>query len=356
MTANLALRSHLTESGLLDRFASRAIQFAEQAGIRWIELGGELWTLVSELERKKGVEPGDFAKNTALSEAHSVFQNEPSAALQHLLQTPGVKRASAPTAFEVQGGYALSCGGPGAKEGITALVRRQIPEWALAGYTLVNVPLALSYLMHGRSEVAKATRDLTISTTIDVGKAAAAQENAPIATMPFAGGISPAIAELLGQLMNQMALDQAATAQMASQAQAKAEDAKLTAVHANAKADKAISLAMNQATHRLISRCKPTQQTRETLLRTWDKHYQGICPCCHGGVDRKNLEVDHWTTKSKNELTDLWLVCRGCNTRLERPELDGGLKRTDLDRKRFTAFQQLMGMPSMVQGSLGLTA
>jgi hypothetical protein len=63
MSAGLTLKQHLAQQGLLQRFEERAIRWAEEAQIRWIELEGELWTLVSELERKKGVEPGDFTKH-----------------------------------------------------------------------------------------------------------------------------------------------------------------------------------------------------------------------------------------------------------------------------------------------------
>jgi hypothetical protein len=54
MSAGLTLKQHLAQQDLLQRFEERAIRWAEEAQIRWIELEGELWTLVSELERKKG--------------------------------------------------------------------------------------------------------------------------------------------------------------------------------------------------------------------------------------------------------------------------------------------------------------
>jgi len=359
MTADLALTTRLTQAGLLDRFEARAIQWAEQAGIRWIELEGELWTLVSELERKKGVEPGDFTTNTKpsyLSEALLEKQGEPPAALQRLLQQHGVKRASIPTTFSVEGGYALSCGGPGAKAGITALVRQQIPEWALAGYTLVNVPLALSYLMHGRSDVAKATRDLTVGTTIDVGKVAAARENASIAVMPYAEGISKSQVALLHYLQA-LQEEQAQTRDVADKAHQRADDAFATANHASIKADKAISLVLGSNRQSLHHKSKqPSKFTRHALYETWRKHYDGICPCCHSAVDPKNLEVDHWSTKQNADAAHLWLVCRGCNTRMGSPVFDGGRKRTDLDGQRFRTFQDLLGLPVVVQGDLGLSA
>lgn len=353
MTAELALRKHLSQKGLLDRFESRAIDWAEKANIRWIELEGELWTLVSELERKKGVESGDFRKQAMLGST-SENMTLPSAGLQRLLQAPGVRRASIPTAFKVEGGYSLSCGGPGAKDGITAMVRQQIPEWALSGYTLVNLPLALSYLMHGRSEIAKATRDLTIGTVVDVGKAASSRENAPMALLPFADGLSKSQQAFLHLLQTLQEETKEAT-NLASRAEIKADDAKVTAVTAYDKANMALTLVQSQ--YRSKPKAKqPTKRTRELLFRTKREHYKGLCPCCYESVDDKNLEIDHWSTRNNAEPAHLWLVCGGCNIRLGMPEHDGGKKRTDLDRKRFTTFQQLMGLPEVVQPNLGISA
>lgn len=351
MGSDLALKAQLADRGILDRFEARAIEWAERAGIRWIELEGELWTLVSELERKKGVEQGDFtthAKPAPLLEIGATAPN----GLQRLLKVRGVKRATVPTAFEVEGGYSLSCGGVGAKEGITAMVRRQVPDWALSHYTLVNLPLALSYLMHGRTEVAKATRDLTIGTTIDVGKAAAAQDNASMAAIQLSNDVNPAFRQLFAQLMALMATDTAKTQAMAS-------EAVTTAVRADEKADQAIKDVnwLRDAVRRLPVRIRsrqPTDRTRQLLLDTWHKHYQGICPCCHVPVDEKNLQVEHWTSKDRAEHQHLWLTCAGCNTRLGLPEGDGGTRRTDQDRRRFTTFQELKGLPDVVQPRLAL--
>lgn len=347
MGANLALKARLTEQGLLDRFEARAIEWAEKAGIRWVELEGELWTLVSELERKKGVDPEDFRKNAGLTEAPAVKEREPSAALHRLLQVPGVRRASIPTAFQVEGGWALSCGGPGAKAGITAMVRQQVPEWALAGYTLVNLPLALSYLMHGRTDVAKATRDLTIGTTIDAGKAAAARENPPMAAIQLSNEVNPAFRELFAQLMALMATDTAKTQAIAEKADQKADNAL-----------RLVGSLRDEVRLRANGRksAQPEKQTRALLFATWRKHYQGICPCCHVAVDEKNLQVEHWASKYKADHCSLWLTCAGCNTRLGQPDEDGGTKRTDQDRRRFTTFQELKGLPDVVQPRLPFDA
>lgn len=354
MTAELALRKHLSQKGLLDRFESRAIDWAEKAGIRWIELEGELWTLVTELERKKGVQAGDFVRDSGLQQAHEVKPHEAIAGLQRLLQVPGVKRACIPTAFQVEGGYSLSCGGPGAKLGITAMVRQQVPEWALSGYTLVNLPLALSYLMHGRSEIAKATRDLTIGTVVDVGKAASSRENAPMALLPFADGLSKSQQAFLHLLQTLQEETKEAT-DLANRAEIKADDAKVTAITAYDTANMALTLVQSQ--YRSKPKAKqPTKRTRELLFRTKREHYKGLCPCCYESVDDKNLEIDHWSTRNNAEPVHLWLVCGGCNIRLGMPEHDGGKKRTDLDRKRFTTFQQLMGLPEVVQPNLGISA
>lgn len=342
MSAELALKARLTDQGILDRFESRAIEWAEKSGIRWIEIEGELWTLVSELERKKGVEPSDFQRQAALTEAPYEKGRQPSRALQRLLQVPGVRRASIPTSFEVEGGWALSCGGPGAKEGITAMVRRQVPEWALAGYTLVNLPLALSYLMHGRTEVAKATRDLTITTTTDMGKAAAERGNASMAVMQLSNDVNPAFRVLFNQMMALMANDNATT--------------KTIATNANQKADHAIKIArmaMDQnAKARPPKPARPTDATRKLLFDTWGKHYQGICPCCYSHVDRQNMQVEHWTSRHLADVANLWVTCAGCNTRMGRPAADGQNGRTDQDRKRFVSFQEMINRPDAVQTTL----
>lgn len=356
MAADLALRHHLSEKGVLDRFEGRAIEWAEKAGIRWVELEGELWTLVSELERKKGVEQEDFRKHAGLSETSALKGRTLTDGVCRLLQEPGVRRAMVPTAFQVEGGYAISCGGPHAKAGITRLVRAQQPDWAkLSQYTLVNVPLALSYLMHGRSDLAKATRDLTISTTIDVGQAAAARSNASAAVQLFGGDAE--VAALMSQLMAKIheralqALDTSVKAEVAAnRAESKADDAKAIAAQA-------IQIARTQAQFQLQPRAKqPTAFTRQALYSTWRKHFHGLCPCCHAAVDSKNLEIDHWTTRNKADAAHLWLICRGCNTRLGKPELDGGTRRSDTDRKRFTTFQELMNLPNTVQCDLDLCA
>lgn len=342
----VTLRTHLQSQGLLDRFEARAIDWAERVGVEWVLLEGELWTLASELERKKGVDAGDFPRHSRLVEAHDEKGHEPLGAIQRLLEVPGVKRASIPTAFSVEGGYALSCGGPHAKAGITALVRQQQPGWALAGYTLLNVPLALSYLMHGRSEVAKATRDLVIGTTIDVGKEATKRESAPLAVMEL--GSDTRIAALLTELCRHVDAK-------ASQAQVEAAEAKGIASQAFDVAQKALTEVTRRIPRPRRSK-EPTQQTKDLLYATWHKHFEGICPCCHRAEVKRNLETEHWTSRFLAEPQDLWLVCRACNNRMGQPERDGGNRRTDSDQQRFRTFQDLMNQPRMVQGRLPLAS
>lgn len=333
--SGLTVKQHLTEQGLLDRFSDRAIAWAEKLGIRWIELEGELWTLVSELERKKGVEAGDFVRDSKLKPAHEVKPHEPAEALQRLLQVPGIRKASIPTAFEVEGGYALSCGGPGAKAGITSLVRQQIPEWALAGYTLVNVPLALSYLQHGRTEVAKATRDLTIGTTVDVGKAAAAQQNAPLAVMPFAEGGST---EAMGYIIKAL---QCLDAE-ARRAVLKADYAQATAEAADQKAERALQhvQGLTQAVLK-PARKKIPSSLREKVHKIWKRHFYKECPCCHKQVsgEQGTMQIDHFYNHN-NDLNNLWLVCLQCNQRMGKP----GPQRPERDRRRFATWQDRAGM------------
>lgn len=339
MGSDLVLQRHLQEQGLLDRFEERAIQWAEQSGIRWIELEGELWTLMSDLERKKGVEPGDFLREAGLVRADEVLPRVPPAAIQRLLQLPGVKRASVPTAFTVEGGYALSCGGPGAKAGITNLVRQQVPEWALAGYTLANVPLALSYLMHGRSEVAKATRELTIGTTVDVGKAAAARENAPMAVIPFAEGGDPAVTALLLPVLQAVQMVSA----NAGRAELKADHAQAAAEAADQKAERALQLGMDlrEAVLKPSKRPAVPHSMRDRIWKLWKRNFYMECPCCHKQVsgEQGTMHIDHFYNH-ENDLTNLWLVCVACNHRMGKP----GNHRSRLDQQRFATWQDRGGL------------
>jgi 5-methylcytosine-specific restriction endonuclease McrA len=329
MSAGLTLKQHLAQQGLLQRFEERAIRWAEEAQIRWIELEGELWTLVSELERKKGVEPGDFAKHAKLHEAHSYLGNEPPAALQRLLQLPGIRKASIPTTFDVEGGYALSCGGPGAKAGITAMVRQQMPEWALAGYTLVNVPLALSYLMHGRTKAAKATRNLTIGTTVDVGGIAANQQNAPSALLPFAENIDPDILAQWAKLLSVMAQKQSQTAEIA--------------YRADAKADRALQ-TVDQLSASIKKRDKLSKPVRRKVKELWETYFRNECPCCHKPVsgEQGTMEVDHFWNDS-DDLTNLWFVCKACNHRMGKP----GPHRSAQDKTRHTTWLDRCGLQAL---------
>lgn len=342
----VSLQQYLQQKGLISRFEERAIAWAEKLQVRWIELEGELWTLVSELERKKGVEPGDFtthAKLTGLSGALLEKSGEPPTALQRLLQVAGVKRGSIPTAFQVEGGYALSCGGPTAKAGITGLVRQQVPEWALAGYTLINVPLALSYLMHGRSEVAKATRDLTIGTTMDVGRVAAAQQNTPLATLPFSTGISPEILSLLARLNECIAEQQAAIADQASRAELKADDAKVDAAEAKADAAKALH-TVNQFSQVIKTREKISKPVRRQVIKLWQAYFANECPCCHKQVtgEQGTMEVDHFWNSS-NALENLWYVCKSCNHRMGKP----GPHRDAKDKTRHNTWLDRCGLQAV---------
>ena len=329
MSAGLTLKQHLAQQGLLQRFEERAIRWAEEAQIRWIELEGELWTLVSELERKKGVEPGDFRKQVGLCGAASENMTQPTAALQRLLQVPGVRKASIPTAFDVEGGYALSCGGPGAKAGITAMVRQQMPEWALAGYTLVNVPLALSYLMHGRTKAAKATRNLTIGTTVDVGGIAANQQNAPSALLPFAENIDPDILAQWAKLLSVMAQKQSQTAEIA--------------YRADAKADRALQ-TVDQLSASIKKRDKLSKPVRRKVKELWETYFRNECPCCHKPVsgEQGTMEVDHFWNDS-DDLTNLWFVCKACNHRMGKP----GPHRSAQDKTRHTTWLDRCGLQAL---------
>ena len=323
----LALKQQLQEKGLLDRFTSRAIEFASKADIRWIELEGELWTPVFHLEERKGVEKQDFSTNAKLAKPGSRAYLEKKARLpeaaQRLLKVPGAKWASIPTAFEVEGGYAISCAGAKRNDDILGIVRAKwgsdFPR-SCSQFLLVNVPLALAYLQHGCSDTAKATRDLTIGTTIDVGKAAAEQENAPIAVHQLAG--SPEFNAAFLHLLEVMHADGRKT-----QAQVDQHEVRLTAVERN-----------QQKPALKAKATKPTQATKDLLLDVWRDHYDGVCPCCEEPVSEKNLEIDHWLSRDNAEPNALWPVCRNCNNRVLGQPIANGGDRT-LQQKQFDAFQ-----------------
>ena len=89
MGSDLALRNRLQEQGLLDRFEARAIAMAEEAGLEYIQLAGELWTRVAELERVKDVEPSDFQRQAGLRPASYEKSRMLPEPLQQLLSVPG---------------------------------------------------------------------------------------------------------------------------------------------------------------------------------------------------------------------------------------------------------------------------
>ena len=89
MESDLALRNRLQEQGLLDRFEARAIAMAEEAGLEYIQLAGELWTRVVELERVKVVEAGDFQRHAGLRQASDIKGRMLPEPLQQLLSVPG---------------------------------------------------------------------------------------------------------------------------------------------------------------------------------------------------------------------------------------------------------------------------
>jgi hypothetical protein len=324
--SDLALRRQLEEQGLLSQFSEDAISWAEQVGIRWIDLEGEPWTLVFHLEEKKGVDKGDFTRNAKLAKPGSRALPEKkvslSEATQRLLKTQGVRNAKIPTAFSVEGGVALSCAGAGSCDDILSILRSQWAEWPMAcsQFLLVNLPLALAYLQHGRSSVAKATRDLTIGTTMNVAKAAAQQETAPMAVHQIAGIKNPQVAAGF-QLLYGLIQDQQRTE----------EKADLSLERSELALQKLGKLEIQVKTLQPITKPKrtsPTQPTKDELMGVWRKNYSGLCPCCKELIRAKDLEVDHWLSKSSSEPADVWLVCGPCNVAMGAPVGDGGKKRT----------------------------
>ena len=338
MGSDLALRNRLQEQGLLDRFEARAIAMAEEAGLEYIQLAGELWTRVVELERVKGVEPSDFQRQAGLRPASYEKSRMLPEPLQQLLSVPGVRKITQPAKFAVEGGYAIHCGGDGASDigGIWDLVREQRPDWVKAQAIFLNLPLTFGYLQHGASAVAHATRNLTIGTTIDVGKAAANRESAPLAVIPFAEGGDPAVTALLLQAVQMMNAN-------AERAELKADHAQATAEAADQKAERGLQLYMDlrESVGKPKSRPALPQSMRDQVWQYWKRNFYLECPCCHKQVsgEQGTMQVDHFYSHA-HEITNLWLVCVACNQRMGKP----GYHRSALDRQRFTTWQDRSGL------------
>lgn len=332
----LALKQQLQEKGLLDQFSEDAIKFAESVNYPTVVIEGETWAVATEVARAKGVAPSDFRDNTGLKKASPEKQAKLPEAIKSVLSIPGTRAAYVPTAFSVKGGYAISCGGDGAKTGINALIKEQRPDWRpQAQYTLLNLPLQLSYLMHGRTVEAKATRDLTIGTTIKVAKAAAEQETAPMAVHQLAG--SPEANALLLKLMEVMSAE-TRTAQLT------AERAELKADHADEKAEKALQLGLTLSQQVLAGKKKRpdiSPKTRNKLRKMWEQYFYGECPCCHKPVtgEQGTLEIDHFWNQT-NELENLWLICKQCNHRMGKP----GPHRNRQDQQRHSTWLDRCGL------------
>jgi hypothetical protein len=347
--SDLALRRQLEEQGLLSQFSEDAIKWAEQ-GVEWIEIEGESFTLISQLQKLKGVKSSDFQKQAGLSEASSFFMRKLPEAHERLLLIPGVRRASMPTSFEVDGALVLHCGGPDAKSGITFIVRKQRPDWVRSQYLLANMPAALAYLSHGSSSIAKATRDLTIGTTMNVAKVAAKQETAPMAVQQIAGIKNPELAAgfqlLYGLIQEQQRTEEKAdrSLERSEQAHQRIDRLELKSIQPAAKS----------------KRTSPIKATTELLQEVWRKNYSGLCPCCKELIRAKDLEVDHWLSKSSSEPTDVWVVCGPCNVAMGAPVGDGGKKRTAEHERSFRTFQDLLRMKTKtalgIQLRLGLDA
>jgi hypothetical protein len=354
--SGLALRRQLEEQGLLSQFSEDAISWAEQVGIRWIDLEGEPWTLVFHLEEKKGVDKGDFTRNAKLAKPGSRALPEKkvslSEATQRLLKTQGVRNAKIPTAFSVEGGVALSCAGAGSRDDILSILRSQWAGWPVAcsQFLLVNLPLALAYLQHGRSSVAKATRDLTIGTTMNVAKAAAKQETAPMAVQQLAGIRNP---ELVAALQALIALGQDQ-----QRVEAKADRSLERSEEAHQRIDR-LELKSIQPTPKQ-KRANASKATIELLHHVRKTHYGNLCPCCREPIREKDLELDHWLSKSSSDPADVWFVCGPCNVAMGAPVGDGGRKRTSEQEARFRTFQDLVQMHMKaskgIQLRLGLDA
>lgn len=332
--SGLTVKQHLTEQGLLDRFSADAIKWVEQ-GVEWVEIEGEPFTLVSQLEKLKGVEPGDFNRHSGLLRLSDVKGPMLPEASERLLAIPGVRHGTTPSTFAVDGALVLHCGGPDAKAGITRIVRSQRPEWVRSQYLLANMRATLAYLSHGSSKVAKATRDLTIGTTMNVAQAAAAKENSPMAVIPFVEGGDPAVTALLMQAIQLMNAN-------AERAVLKADYAQATAEAADQKAERALQhvQGLTQAVLK-PARKKIPSSLREKVYKIWKRHFYKECPCCHKQVsgEQGTMQIDHFYNHN-NDLNNLWLVCLQCNQRMGKP----GPQRPERDRRRFATWQDRAGM------------
>jgi hypothetical protein len=351
--SDLALRRQLEEQGLLSQFSEDAINWAETVKVPVVEIEGEVWAVATEVARAKGVAAGDFRENCGLVPASSIKNRMPPEAIKRMLRIPGTRQEWVPTTLAVKGGYAIACGGEGAKAGINALIKKQRPDWRpQAQYTLLNLPLHLSYLMHGRSAEAKATRDLTIGTTMNVAKAAAKQETAPMAVHQLAGIKSP---EFLATLHALIALghDQQRTEEKADLSLERSEQA-LEQIGKLQIEVKSLQPVLKP------KRTSPTQVTKDVLMGVWLENYRGLCPCCEELVRRKDLELDHWKSKLNSEPSGLWYVCGPCNVAMGAPVGDGGKKRTAEHERKFHTFQDLLRMKTKtalgIQLRLGLDA
>ena len=219
------LKTALAEQGLLGDFSEDAIKWAETVRYPTVLIEGETWAIATEVARAKGVSPGDIQDNMELINASRVKYGMPPDAIQRMLAIPGTNEAKVSKSFLVKDGYAISCGGYGAKTGINALIKSQRPDWRpTARYTLINLPLQLSYLMHGRTAEAKATRDLTVGTTVKVAKVAAVQPNASMAVNHLAGNNE--YNRLMVQLMQVVGADAYTAQGIAVKAESTASEAK----------------------------------------------------------------------------------------------------------------------------------
>ena len=356
--SELALRQKLTEQGLLDRFSERAIAWAEQ-GVEWIEIEGESFTLISQLEKLKGVEPSDFQKQAGLSEASSFKKSMLPEAHQRLLSIGGVRKATIPTVFSVDGALVLHCGGPEAKAGITGMVRRQRPDWVRAQYLLANMQATLAYLGHGDSEISKETRNLTIGTTMDVGKVAAQQENAPAIVQQLGG--NGRLTAALNNVFLALAEEQEITTTRVDQHDAQlSEHSTLLSkqkgeIETLKKEKEQLRRDFQKANNdyvRHLGYAGSKDKAKPALRnRVWDRverYCGGKCLKCGNPLTKDQMEVDRMNTY-KYEDANVWGLHKRCNNQLGEP---GSSKRTSEIRRKFDAFQELAGTNDQNQQDL----
>lgn len=92
-------------------------------------------------------------------------------------------------------------------------------------------------------------------------------------------------------------------------------------------------------------RKSPSIFARQTLFRVAQMRRNGYCPCCEeaqitneNGEPTAEAEIDHWFSRDRSGVEEMWPVCPRCNDRLR----DTSYKA--VKQSMFSAFQQTVRM------------